>query len=128
MHPSRSLPDDDRPVEIALARTPIAALLRQSEQDPTRPLRTFVDADGIAETWTAPDLLEQAGRFAAALLDRGVGRGDVVVIGLASSAAAAAALHGCALIGAVPLPFGRPVGRGHLSHWRRDLRDAAAQA
>ncbi len=57
--------------------------------------------DGLRETWTYGALAEAAARFAAALEDRGIGRGDRVALFMSNVPEAFIAIHACFRIGAI---------------------------
>ncbi len=55
----------------------------------------------MRETWTYGALAEAAARFAAALEDRGIGRGDRVALFMSNVPEAFIAIHACFRIGAI---------------------------
>lgn len=57
--------------------------------------------DGLKETWSYGDLTDAAARFAAALQDLGVEKGDRVAIYLSNVPEAFIAIHACYRIGAI---------------------------
>ena len=85
--------------------------------------RTALLAQGRPETFGA--LLEAAQRFAGALRERGVGRGDRVALYLENSPTCAAAIYGTLIAGAVFVPVNPQTPAGKLAFI---LEDCAARA
>jgi long-chain acyl-CoA synthetase len=80
--------------------TPLAALYHQVANNP----------DGVAfidghDRWTYARFAEQAGRVAYGLLDRGVKRGDRIVLHMPNRPEMAVALYACFHIGAIAVPM-----------------------
>ncbi|MGM9322236.1 acetate--CoA ligase [Deinococcus aquaticus] len=68
---------------------------------PERVALRYEREDGLRETWTYGQLTDGAARFAAALEDLGVERGDRVAIYLGNVPEAFIAIHACYRIGAI---------------------------
>ena len=85
--------------------------------------RTALLAQGRPETFGA--LLEAAQRFAGALRERGVGRGDRVALYLENSPTCAAAIYGTLIAGAVFVPVNPQTPAGKLAFI---LEDCGARA
>jgi len=74
---------------------------RWAEADPGRLAIQWVGEDGTERSWTYEELRATTARFAQALVDLGVGRGDVVAIFLPNLPETFAAVHACFRIGAI---------------------------
>ncbi|BDP40914.1 acetyl-CoA synthase [Deinococcus aetherius] len=68
---------------------------------PERTALLYEREDGLREEWTYGELMDGAARFAAALQDLGVERGDRVAICLGNVPEAFVAIHACYRIGAI---------------------------
>ncbi|WP_027459496.1 acetate--CoA ligase [Deinococcus murrayi] len=68
---------------------------------PDRVALRYEREDGLRETWTYGELTDAAARFAAALEDLGVEKGDRVAIYLGNVPEAFIAIHACYRIGAI---------------------------
>jgi acyl-CoA synthetase (AMP-forming)/AMP-acid ligase II len=80
--------------------TPLAALYHQVANNP----------DGVAfidgrDPWTYARFAEQAGRVARGLLDRGIRKGDRIVLHMPNRPELAIALYACFHIGAIAVPM-----------------------
>ena len=74
---------------------------RHARIDPERLAVRWLGEDGAERSWTYAELLEQTARFAQALSDLGVRRGDVVAVFLPNLLETFAAVHACFRIGAI---------------------------
>ncbi|WP_134325063.1 AMP-binding protein [Cumulibacter soli] len=86
------------------------------DRDPTRRAITEVYPDFSTRDFTWAELLERSNRIGNALRDRGVGRGDVVVIINPQAFDTAAAFVGIWRIGAVVLPISQLFGPSALDY------------
>ena len=68
---------------------------------PERTALLYEREDGLRETWTYGELTDATARFAAALQDLGVAKGDRVAIYLGNVPEAFIAIHACYRIGAI---------------------------
>ncbi|HYV47101.1 MAG TPA: fatty acyl-AMP ligase [Myxococcaceae bacterium] len=80
---------------------------------------TFLDAQERETALTWSQVLERAASAAAALLARGVKRGDRVAIVIPTSPAFVDTFFGALLAGAVPVPLYPPVRLGRLDEYHR---------
>ena len=78
----------------------------------------FLDRRGRERPLGFDELAEGAARFARALQEAGVGRGDRVALVLPTSPGLLQAFFGCHLAGAVPAPLYPPVRLGRLEEYR----------
>ncbi len=74
---------------------------RHARSHPDRLAVRWLGEDGAERSWTYAELLEQTARFARALSDLGVRRGEVVAIFLPNLLETFAAVHACFRIGAI---------------------------
>ncbi|MHB8295533.1 MAG: acetate--CoA ligase [Acidimicrobiales bacterium] len=74
---------------------------RHARSEPDRVALHWLGEDGSERTWTYAELLEETARFAQALVDLGVRKGDVVAIYLPNLPETFAAVHACLRIGAI---------------------------
>jgi acetyl-CoA synthetase len=74
---------------------------RHARSDPDRVAIHWVGEDGARDRWTYGQLLDHTSRFARALADLGVRRGDVVVLLLPNLLETFAAVHACFRLGAI---------------------------
>ncbi len=74
---------------------------RHARTDPDRVAIRWLGEDGAERSWTYGEFLEETARFAQALVDLGVQRGEVVVIFLPNLLETFAAVHACFRIGAI---------------------------
>ncbi len=74
---------------------------RHARVHPDRLAVRWLGEDGAERSWTYAELLEQTARFAQALADLGVRRGEVVAIFLPNLLETFAAVHACFRIGAI---------------------------
>jgi len=122
----------------ALGRPPVPPMARvRSEVEARAPHATLVDALERAARLDAPFLtlhlgrepqvldargaLEGAHRYAHALLGRGVGRGDRVLVMTPTSAAFVHAFLGTMLAGAIPVPLASPMTLGGVDRFLANL-------
>ena len=84
------------------------------------PFLTF-HGSGAAQRFSARAALGLARRWARALADRGVRRGEVVAILLSTSPDFVGALLGAMLLGAIPLPLPAPMTFGPLDRYLEQL-------
>jgi acyl-CoA synthetase (AMP-forming)/AMP-acid ligase II len=99
--------------------TPLAALHHQVANNP----------DGVAfmdghDRWTYSQLAEQAGRVARGLLDRGIRKGDRIVLHMPNRPELAVALYACFQIGAIAVPMNIRFKAAELAPLLRRLRPA----
>ncbi len=74
---------------------------RHARTDPDRVAIRWLGEDGTERSWTYGEFLEETARFAQALADLGVERGEVVCIFLPNLLETFAAVHACFRIGAI---------------------------
>ncbi len=74
---------------------------RHARRHPDRLAVRWLGEDGAERSWTYAELLEQTARFAQALSDLGVQRGEVVAVFLPNLLETFAAVHACFRIGAI---------------------------
>ncbi|MDA8071546.1 MAG: acetate--CoA ligase [Actinomycetota bacterium] len=74
---------------------------RHARSSPQKVAVHWLGEDGAERSWTYAELAEQTARFAQALGDLGVRRGDVVAIFLPNLPETFAVVHGCLRIGAI---------------------------
>ncbi len=74
---------------------------RHARSEPDRLAVLWLGEDGAERSWTYAELLEQTARFAQALSDLGVHRGEVVAIFLPNLLETFAAVQACFRIGAI---------------------------
>ncbi|MHB8262341.1 MAG: acetate--CoA ligase [Acidimicrobiales bacterium] len=74
---------------------------RHARQNPQRTAIHWIGEDGSERQWTYGEFLEQTARFAQALADMGVKKGDVVAIFLPNLLETFATVHACYRIGAI---------------------------
>ncbi len=79
----------------------VNCLDRHAEKTPDKPALHYEREDGFTETWTYRRLTTETARFAAALQDMGVVRGDRVALLLSNIPEAFIAIHACYRIGAI---------------------------
>ena len=100
--------------------TSFAAKVRENAKaDPGRPALTCGDL-----TLSRDEFVTQTGRLAARMVERGVGRGDTVTIGLPNSAEAVIAMFATWWLGATP----QPVSHRLPAHERTAIIELAAPA
>ena len=89
-----------------------ARLLGRAEQRPDDRALVFVGDNDRERSFSFSALVAESGRIAALLADRGIGRGDVVLIALPASPEQVFAFWGALLAGATPslFPYPRPNG------------------
>jgi bile acid-coenzyme A ligase len=80
-------------------------LAELSASEPARVVLTFVSGEGRREPWTAAELDRRANQIAGSLVERGVGPGDFVAIGLPNGPEHAAAALATWKTGACALPL-----------------------
>jgi len=85
----------------ATGNVSVSCVDRHARTTPAKVAVHWLGEDGAEESWTYAELAEQVGRFAQALVDLGVGRGDVVAIFLPNLLETFAAVHACLRIGAI---------------------------
>jgi acetyl-CoA synthetase len=74
---------------------------RHARTHPDKPALYWIGEDGAERSWTYEELLDHTARFAQALLDLGVTKGDRVAIFLPNLLETFAAVHACFRIGAI---------------------------
>jgi acetyl-CoA synthetase len=74
---------------------------RHARAHPDKPALYWIGEDGAERSWTYEELLDHTARFAQALLDLGVTKGDRVAIFLPNLLETFAAVHACFRIGAI---------------------------
>ncbi len=74
---------------------------RHAARSPGRTAIQWIGEDGSERLWTYPELLEQTARFAQALSEMGIKKGDVVAIFLPNLPETFAAVQACYRIGAI---------------------------
>ncbi len=74
---------------------------RHARATPDKVAVHWIGEDGSERSWTYAEFADQTSRFAQALLDLGVGHGDVVAIYLPNLLETFAVVHGCLRIGAI---------------------------
>ncbi len=74
---------------------------RHARENPQRTAIHWIGEDGTERQWTYGDLLDQTARFAQALTEMGVRKGDVVAIFLPNLLETFATVHACYRIGAI---------------------------
>ncbi|AWN23569.1 acetyl-coenzyme A synthetase [Deinococcus irradiatisoli] len=79
----------------------VNCLDRHAEAAPDKVALHYEREDGLSETWTYRRLTIETARFAAALQDMGVGKGDRVALLLSNIPEAFIAIHACYRIGAI---------------------------
>ena len=125
-------PLGDAPPAPAGARSLVDALAWHANARPERVHVFLRDEDGRERPITYGGLWREAGRVAAALRDRKLGRGDTVAIMLRTEEAFFHAFFGVLLAGAVPVPIYPPFRRDLLEDYARRqigiLRNAEARA
>ena len=89
----------------------VEAFVRHAREEPEKPC-IFFEGDG----WSYGRLLERAERFAAALGERGIARGERVALFLGNSPDFLAAYLGTHLAGAVVVPVNTAYKRAELGH------------
>ncbi len=77
---------------------------RKVRQHGDKPFIIFVDKDEKEEILTYGQLKDTAGRLANWLLQKGIQKGDFVLVHLPNSTGFIVALHACTMIGAVMIP------------------------
>ncbi|MCL4433533.1 MAG: acetate--CoA ligase [Actinobacteria bacterium] len=85
----------------AYGNTSINCVDRHARENPQRTAIHWIGEDGSERHWTYGDLLEQTARFAQALTEMGVKKGDVVAILLPNLLETFATVHACYRIGAI---------------------------
>lgn len=85
----------------ALGNVSVNCLDRHAKADPLKVALYYEREDGYSQTWTYEHLTTETARFAAALQDLGVQKGDRVAILLPNTPAAFIAIHACYRIGAI---------------------------
>lgn len=99
------------------------ALAAEAERGPDGSRVTLVPEPGREETLRCDELLEVAARCAAALKERGVGRGDRVLLCLPTGAQFVTSFLGVQLLGAVPTAISLPVSFGGAAGFEGQLKD-----
>ncbi|MHB8190573.1 MAG: acetate--CoA ligase [Ferrimicrobium sp.] len=74
---------------------------RHARSNPTKTAIHWIGEDNTMRSWTYAELLDQTARFATALRNLGVGKGDTVVIFLPNLLETFAVVHACFRIGAI---------------------------
>ena len=74
---------------------------RHARTTPDKVAIHWIGEDGERRAWTYAEFAEQTARFAQALVDLGVGKGDVVAVYLPNLLETFAVVHGCLRIGAL---------------------------
>ena len=85
----------------AVGNVSVNCVDRHARSHPERMAVRWLGEDGEERSWTYAELLEQTARFAQALSDLGVRRGDVVAVFLPNLLETFAAVHACFRIGAI---------------------------
>ncbi len=85
----------------AVGNVSVNCVDRHARSHPERMAVRWLGEDGEERSWTYAELLEQTARFAQALTDFGVRRGDVVAVFLPNLLETFAAVHACFRIGAI---------------------------
>ena len=93
--------EDFRYFPGALGNVSANCLDRHAARDPNKVALYWEREDGARETWSYGQLTRETARFAAALQDLGVGRGDRVAIYLGNIPEAFMAIQACYRIGAL---------------------------
>lgn len=99
------------------------ALAAEAERGPDGSGVTLVPEPGREETLRYDGLLEAAARCAAALKERGVGRGDRVLLCLPTGAQFITSFLGTQLLGAMPTAISLPVSFGGAAGFEAQLKD-----
>jgi 1-acyl-sn-glycerol-3-phosphate acyltransferase len=114
------------------ARSLVDVLAWHAEASPERVHVFLRDEDGRQRPITYGSLWDRAGRIAAALRERKLGRGDTVAIMLRTEEAFFQVFFGVLLAGAVPVPIYPPFRRDLIEDYARRqvgiLRNADARA
>ncbi|RJF70990.1 acetate--CoA ligase [Deinococcus cavernae] len=85
----------------ALGNVSVNCLDRHARKDPLKVALYYEREDGLTETWTYEQLTTETARFAAALQDLGIQKGDRVAVLLPNTPAAFIAIQACYRIGAI---------------------------
>ena len=96
-----NLADGFRYFPGATGNVSVNCIDRHARRHPDRLAVRWLGEDGATRSWTYAELLEQTARFAQALSDLGVRRGEVVAIFLPNLLETFAAVHACFRIGAI---------------------------
>ncbi|MYR72816.1 MULTISPECIES: fatty acyl-AMP ligase [unclassified Streptomyces] len=99
------------------------ALLAQAERGSDASGVTLIPEPGQEETLRYDVLVEAASRCAAALAERGVGRGDRVVLCLPTGAQFITAFFGAQLLGAMPTAIAVPLRFGGAAGFEGQLKE-----
>ncbi|MET9763734.1 fatty acyl-AMP ligase [Streptomyces sp. NPDC006372] len=99
------------------------ALAAEAERGPDGSGLTLVPEPGREETLRYDGLLEAVARSAAALRERGIGRGDRVLLCLPTGRPFVTAFLGSQLLGAMPTAISLPVSFGGAAGFEAQLKD-----
>lgn len=115
------------PAQLDYPQMPLYRFLQESAgRYPERPALIYQDAaGGGTETVTYRQLDDQSSRFAAALLNLGIGKGDRVAYYLQNSPELVAGFYGILKAGAVPVPCNVMYRADELAY---HLKDSGAKA
>ena len=115
------------PAQLEYPRIPLYRFLQEAAgRYPERPVLIYQDATGGGtETVTYRQLDDQSSRFAAALLNLGIGKGDRVAYYLQNSPELVAGFYGILKAGAVPVPCNVMYRAEELAY---HLKDSGAKA
>jgi fatty-acyl-CoA synthase len=102
---------------VATAETFQEVLRHRGRADASRPHLIFYEDDKEGSTITFGQLLEGAGRIAADLTKRGIGRGDTVALMLPTSRDFFLAFAGTLLAGATPVPIYPPFRADRIAEY-----------
>jgi len=103
-------------------------LIHQALERPDQVAYYLLDIEERLSSVSYGELLGEARRVATGLRERGVLRGERVVLCMDTGLDYLASFFGCGLLGAVPVPLYPPGGPGLIGHWRESVERVMRQA
>jgi acyl-CoA synthetase (AMP-forming)/AMP-acid ligase II len=116
------------PAAPADAPSIVGALLEQARLRSGRTAFTVDESERRSRSLSYGELLARGSCAAAALRERGLRRGDRVLICLPTSAELLVAIYGTLLAGGVCVPVYPPLARDGLKRWKAEVRAVGAVA